>query len=149
MRINGYLFFLCLINTSAGASILQTPQKVALIARGFSFLQGLGFALLGWGFLLAGLLCLLTFLLWWPVTQRFLPAWPIRALRISAQGLSLCVLCAWAMIALLETLFLGASVLGTVILACLVWMEALEIKWPDLTPARERQVLDLFKQKGV
>lgn len=141
MKTATYLFFLFLINILVGASILNAGTNIVLIRRALPFLPLWVFILIGWGFVLSGLLCLLTRLLWSPLVQRFIPGMVIRLARVASLTLSICVLCPWAMIAALEAVFLHAAILGAVIYAAMIWTEARELKWPDLTPEMEQRAL--------
>lgn len=146
MKTATYLFFLFLINVLVGASILNAGANIVLIRRALPFLPLWVFVLIGWGFVLSGLLCLLTRVLWSPLVQRFIPGVVIRLARIASLTLSICVLCPWAMIAALEALFLHSAILGAVIYAAMIWTEARELKWPDLTPEMEYRALAIFRQ---
>lgn len=146
MKTSSYLFFLFLINVLVGASIVNNGPTVVMMQRVLSFLPLWIFALIGWGFVLSGLLCLLTLLIWSAFAQQFIPSLIIRGARILSLSLSLCVLCPWAMMASIETLFLHSAFLGAVIYLVMVWIEGKELKWPDLTPLMERRAADLFNQ---
>lgn len=144
MKTSTYLFFLFLINILVGVSILQKGVNILLIQRALPFLPLWVFVLIGWGFVLAGVLCLLTRLIWSPFVQRFIPGTLIRAARIASLTISICVLCPWTMIAILEVALLHSAALGAIIYAAMIWTEARELKWPDLTPEMEHRVLAMF-----
>lgn len=148
MKTTTYLFFLFLINILVGGSIVNNGANILLIRRALPFLPLWVFAFIGWGFIVSSLLCLLTLCIWSAFAQRFIPATLIRFARILSLSLSLCVLCPWAMIAVLETVLLHSAVLGAAIYLGMVWVEGRELKWPDLTPEMEQRAQALFKQIG-
>lgn len=145
MKTSSYLFFLFLINILVGASIVNNGPSVVMMQHILSFLPLWVFALIGWGFILSSLFCLLARLIWSPFAQRFIPARMIRSARILGLTFSLCVLCPWAMMAVLETLFLRSAFLAAVIYLVMIWVEGKELRWPDLTPVMEQRALELFQ----
>lgn len=145
MRINRYLLFLFLFDLGQGGAILRPTNRPALLVPGFPLLLSGG---LGWGFLLAGLISLAAFLLWAHWMETFIPTRIIRLTRIVGQGFSLMMVSAWLTVAVLETLFLRINLFSTFVLAAIVYIEAREIRWPDLTPGRERRMWTLLNSRG-